>query len=802
MPPAPDPAPPRIVFFGPPNVGKTTLITAFLRAAHAGDEVPLTPAGAGPRDVVPYAFPAAPIPDPGSPAGCVLIDTDGETAAKLMAHPDRFHPRAVRSEPTSVTAAVYAADALVVLIPASADDEEVDRLFRDFGRFLDRLEGARTAGREVGGLPVFLTLTKCDTIWQSGDEPAAWQARVEAREEVVRTRFEEYLAGEQHDTGPLGFGSLDVAVAATAVRYPDAPEFAALGGEPFGVDALMRECTAAARAYRSRVVRAGQRLRWTVAGAAGVVVALAGGLAALLASPPPGDPLADRVRAFRDRLGPPAVRLADKNFAKNEGELTAIRESPGFDRLPEDLRTFVESELREFAAYKDYRDRFRPPQLGPNDVRSRAELDGLRADLAGPLAPPPGFAWAGTEAERLWEKWKTDARLLGTAEETLYEWYRGLVRRATALELVPAVDYRWRGDVAALVADAGTPPFRPDDPIPGSPKVPARRGAPLTYGPAFEFDRMALARQDWENEKARLLDLRGLADALGMTVGPGAPPAVLDLPEPTGNPAESRVLPGARLRALRETYPSRSGDYADWVVTRFPDPVRRDLRERLGRAFDAGARHARGLILDRLGTVPETPAGWQPVAGWLGSDPAMKDWGQLLGLLRRLAGAGPGDPVSELAAFLRLTHFDAVVRVVELTVPDDLRGQRAVATGPFVIRVTPSGGQPQEYRYRPDGGPRRDGPASVTRFVPDGHDGKMTIHPGDDVTADVPLRAGGQEFRLAWDGGRPGVYTFDRLAHQPEVRRADGSGPGERATGVRLVLLPEGGWPTVPVLLP
>src|SRR5262249_18619846 len=160
---------------------------------------------------------------PGSPAGCVLIDTDGETAAKLMAHPDRFHPRDVRREPTSVTAAVYAADALVVLIPASASDDEVDRLFRDFGRFLDRLAGARTAGGEVGGLPVFLTLTKCDTVWQPGDDPVTWLARVEGREEVVRARFEEYLAAERHATGPLGFGSLDVDVAATAARYPDAP---------------------------------------------------------------------------------------------------------------------------------------------------------------------------------------------------------------------------------------------------------------------------------------------------------------------------------------------------------------------------------------------------------------------------------------------------------------------------------------------------------------------------------------------------------------------------------------------------
>ena len=90
----------------------------------------------------------------------------------------------------------------------------------------------------------------------------------------------------------------------------------------------------------------------------------------------------------------------------------------------------------------------------------------------------------------------------------------------------------------------------------------------------------------------------------------------------------------------------------------------------------------------------------------------------------------------------------------------------------------------------------------MSRFAPDGHDGKVALRPGDEVTAAVPLRAGGAEFELAWADGRSRVYTFDRLARQPEVRRRDSPFAGERATGVRLVLLPENGWPAVPALLP
>ena len=123
----PPPAVPRIVFFGPPNAGKTALLSAFLRVAKAAETVPLTPAEATPRDVVPHVV------HPDAPAGVVLIDTDGKTAAKLIADPGRFRPRPVRREPASVTAAVYAADALVLLIDASADDVELDLLFRAVG---------------------------------------------------------------------------------------------------------------------------------------------------------------------------------------------------------------------------------------------------------------------------------------------------------------------------------------------------------------------------------------------------------------------------------------------------------------------------------------------------------------------------------------------------------------------------------------------------------------------------------------------------------------------------------------------
>lgn len=799
----------RIVFFGPPNAGKTGLLRAFLKLAGSPTDYPPPATGPGRRpDVVPYAAPVEPsVPD----AGFVLLDVDGRAASDLIANPDRL--RGTRGRLMSAVAGeVRSADAIVLTLDA-ADTGGLLDLFRDFARFLDGLEETRAFGREVGGLPVFLTLTKCDRLWLPGDDPAEWEARVQTRLRNVRREFEEYLAERtEYAAAPVAFGSIEVHVAATALHFPADPRFESLGDGPYGVGELSEDCTAAARAFRDRAERSRRRLRWTLAGSSALLGTLLAGLLAVVAFGPGGDEdrLARRVLAYQEREGPAEVRFADRNFARNRAALEAIRDDSGFDRLPSEFQEFVANRLREFEAYQDYRDKFRPPQLGPAEVRSRAELDALESALAGGLAPPPEYAaaWADSPAVRLWEKWKQDAALLRQAEAALNEWYYGLIRRGTALTLGPALDAGWRRDVAALLRDAETPPFRPDAEIPGSERLPVRRGAPLTYAPAFDFDRVDQVRYDWKETRDRLTDLRDMADALGTAAGPGTPPAILDLPEPTGDPAASRPLAAERLKQLAEVYHVTAETAAKWAMSRFPDPVRGELQRRLQRAFDAGVRHARGLIRDKLGASAtgfvETHAAWESVAAWLDADPQLQSWGRLLRLLARWAAPEfpAEDPVSELAAFLRKERFDADLRSVELTVPDDLRAQRVVPAGNLVLTNTQAGQPPREYAFRPVGTPRREGPTAVYRFVPDGHDGRVTFRPGDGVTAALRVRSGGQEFRLEWANGRSAVYQFGRLTREPSIRRADPAAPAEPATGVRLAAVPETGLPAVPVLLP
>ncbi|HET6576558.1 MAG TPA: GTPase domain-containing protein [Fimbriiglobus sp.] len=812
-----DPSAPRVVFFGPSNSGKSALINRFVRAASAPDAtaVELTPA-APPngirRELVPQLIrvdnPAA------GPTGgrLVVVDCDGRAAGELLSHPSGL----VRGKARGALAeAVRSADALVLVVDAAASPEQVDQTFRNFGSFLDGLEEGRTFGREVGGLPVFLTLAKCDALHRAGDSPTDWLARVAERERELRDRFEDYFGDETANEEPspfLPFGSIDLHQAATSIQVPDGKAFAAYADPDgaFGVARLVRETLPAARGYRARVLGARKRLKWTLTGAGALLGAMLVGLLVLLASGGlgRGDLLTERVRAYRAGEPPPAVYLSDRNFAHNRRELLSFRESIGFGRLSDELRAFVEDRLREFDAYKEYRDKFKPPRLGPAEIQTPEQAAKLDADLQGELAPPDAYAnrWAETEAGRLWQKWRTDLRLVREAEAALHDWYSRLIQRGNTLLLTESPpDFGWRAQVGALFRDAKEPPFRPEQEVEKSPSVPVLRGKPLTYAPAFESARMEQARQDWQATREKLRHLRDLTDSIGLTTGPGSREAVLDLPEPLPTLSGSKELAAVRLAGLRSAYPPPaypSDEYPEWAVAHFPDPVRKAVTLRLQSIFDTGVRHVRRLI-GQAAPSPETAEGWRKVADALLQDPELKAWGRLLGLYRRwIDPTAAADPVAELVEFLRHDRYELNMKSIQVAIPDDLLGVRATPAGRLVVTHTPAGGQPVEYPYRQEGEGKRDRPVTTYTFVSDGHPGTILYRPGDELTATLPLKAGGEEYRLVWQSGRSTVYQIDRLAQPPRLERVGPVPAPVPAPGVRLTVSPPGGLPAVPVLFP
>jgi hypothetical protein len=812
-----------VLLFGPPGAGKSSLLGALQRAGETQADVlggsVVDPSGRllfirdhvygdrglefAPAEVVEYTVRLEHPSGEWAPFGpdeVVLIDCEGKAAEAAIRHPHGLRdPRA-----RAALRAVSQADAIVLMVGAAATDEQLLAAFQDFTGFLDTIEEQKAFSREVGGFPVFLALTQCDKLARPGDDEAAWEARVSRRKQYVLDRFAEYLEdpddGDEVPSPYLPFGSIDLDVAAVAVRRPHLAGEPEPPDEPYGVAELFRDCFAAARAHRERMAASDRRLAWTVRAVGFAVGALAAAvIAVVLFQTPPSNPgLAEKVREFEYREPPTAAaRLTDRQMAASTRALAGFRDDPGFDTLPDDLQQFVTGRLKEIEDYRAYRAKLFGAS-SPAEARSLEELAKTEARLRGELAPPGGAAWAETDAGRLWDKWTRDAELIRSAEAIWNGWYRDLVWRATVLTLAKdGFGGGWRADVGRLVADSVKPPLNTADPIPESRGLPLPHGEAVTYLVPSEFDRVYQARFDWETARDRLSNLRDLADALGLTAGPDLPPTVLALPDP-GPGVNSLALGGDRWVVLRAVYPPQPEAYPGWALANFPEPGKAVLADRIRHEFETGTQHVRQLIRERTGASPGALADRtvrDRLAAELGG-PTFAGWGRLLHLLARLLDPAAANPVAALADFLRLDRFAIDLKGLDLTIPDTLREQE-VTPGPdrtLTVRMMPKPGEqkrdPITLTFRAADGPGvKMGGTTVYRFTPVAG-GMLTYVPGDGLIVETTLRTvGGPEFKLTWDTGRSEVYQFDRLS-------------GVLSGGVKLTPAAGSTVPSVPTLLP
>lgn len=821
--PAPNPAAPRVLLFGHPQSGKTHLLGALLRASETqpdllGAEV-IDPTGrlAVVRDAV-YAgaafqpthteVNAFPVflraPGRGGPVReFALYDCDGRASTAVLKHADVFEARRIAG---TVAKAVLQADLLALVVDAGLTDDDLAERFEDFLFFLEQVHGRRLREREVGGLPVFVVLARCDVLARPGDTAAEWEARVRGNLRFVLKQFEDFideqLPLEGYGTSYLPFGSVDVEGYATAVRRPPLADDPAPPAEPFGVAEAFRDAFAAAAAHRSRALSSDRRLKrtvWSVTTAVALMLAGAAGVA--LYQPAGADPvLADRVKEYARTEPPAAARLADKNLARNRRVLTGFRADAGFAALPPDLQGFVEGRLREAEDYQAYRKKL-AETTAPAETRTLDDLERVRVYLTTDLALPPEYTWGDTEAARLRDKWLADVPLIRAAEAGWNDWYRGLAAQAAALRRAPAFEGDWRDRVTGLVGQAERPPYAANGVLPGAESVPQPRGEAVTYRVPFEFDRVYQARRDWDAARDRLLHLRDLAEALGLSPSPAerrplwVPPLGLD----------TLTFPAEQLAELRTRYPRPSdlypggvpGDgYPEWELSEFPDPGRSLLAARARASFANGAAAVRGLVRTQLGTA-DTPEAWARVADALGSRP-FTDWGRLLQLLARLENGTAADPVAELAAFLRTPEFRLDLRGAEVSIPLALRVPAVVPAGPLTLTLVPrAGGAPVVRSYPGVGDPRPRDLATVHSFGPAE---PLVYRPGDGLRAELPVRSGGQAYTLVWDAAGTRTFQFDALSREPRLVR-DGA-PPEPATGVTLAPAVGSALPRVPALLP
>lgn len=826
-PPAP-PGTPQVLLFGYTGAGKSALLGALLKAAETqgptlrGEVLEASGRLASIRDAVYKGSELAPAAAEltsytvrlrpwrdgtkavAEPATVVVHDCSGKAAESLLAHPDAVRDARARAP---VTRAVVEADAIILLVDGASTDDELLEAFEEFDTFLTIVARAKADAREVGGFPLHLVLTQCDRLAKPGDTRESWEARVQQRAERAWAKFDAFLKDADPNDGVpspfLPFGSMDLTVYAVAVRSPRFGDSPPQPDTPYQVAELFRDSFAAAKSHRDRVSESDRLLKWTVRFALGFVSVLLATalLVGILQPATTGPDLAERVRGYRLNEKPAEERLAYPALNENRTRLAEFRNDRAFGDLPDDLKTFVEGRLKEIEDYETFRSKLFSASA-PGDARTLEDLSRIEDRLGGELALPADYGWGKTGAAQLRDKWLADARAIRAKEEEFLARYRDLVRRGTVLSLRPSLGGEWRAEVGTLANEAAKPPVPLTDPLPGSPTVPQPRGMALTYRIPFEFERVYNARKEWDAVQQRLTHLTDLGDALGLTAGPLKPEPVLVLPEP-GPGVDSAALPAARWTSLIRCYRTVSDDFREWDVRDFPDPLRSVLAERIDRSSRTGVRHVHALFRARMGAdfeQKDTPEWWRSTADSLG-DPAtpFPDWGRLLHLLVRLRDPAAPNPVGELAAFLRRDKFELNLPGFSLLVPPDLGLEKAVPAGPLTVTLSPRVGNTATKTFKQSGPGVRDGSATVYRMAVEG-DGKLTFAPGDELTIELPMRAGTQDFKLVWEASASRAYQFDKFWREPRAVRAGGK--SEPAAGVRLTPTAGSTLPQLPVLFP
>lgn len=811
----------RLVLFGLPAAGKSSLLGALGQAAQTQEHLlhgRLVPRSDGlaalqtrlyaenPRptaeEVAPYPVEFDPFGSDGQAGGAkveaVLIDCDGRVANDLLA---RRRGLADDSPEGTLAREVVEADTLILVVDAAAPPVQVDAEFAEFGRFLRLLEQGRGQRSEVGGLPVFLVLTKCDLLAQPNDANVDWLERIEERKRQVHRRFQDFLARHGRDEGPVPFGRIELHLWATAVKRPALGPTPARPREPYGVAELFRQCLESAQAFRQRQARSGRRLVWTVGGAVGALVGMAGLAVALFLGRPVerNIPLLNKVESYQSREGQtPSARLRGDphELQARISELTDLKDDPSFGQLPPDKREFVTERLRELNAYRAYREQLL--QVRPvAAAQSEADLKEIEEALD-KLKPPEQYRseWGQTEAVLARKQRLEDVKALRKAVDEAEDWYAGLKREGERLlrfAVGKSGDWgAWYEQFRKLETKAASPRFREDDLLPGSTGV--------SYATVLRFDRVVEARGAWQTTQQRLERVRDLGAALG-PIGPLPDrPALLVIPPAPGFTAQDART---RLLDLAKVYPRYKDDFrvAD-LPDNVADPLRRAARGNYDRLLAAGRAEVLRQLQRDSPDGKETYEHWRAVRRWLQDGDDLGSWRALAGVLGRVCADDWTDPVKALADFLARDRFDVDLKQLMLEVPFNLN-LRPAGKLALYHPATNADGPALTFEV---GDPETDAERRVRIYPlrPQGSARGLVYHPGDSLWASLPAEyGGGTGWVLDWVRGRSAVYQFDHLSRAPQLHPKDQDGTrGEVAEGVALKPSPGSTLPTVPELMP
>lgn len=793
----------RLALFGMPDSGKSSLLGALAQVAHTQTRTlhgHLSDLSNGltelrrrlyddqkndvPREITPYPVRFIPFGKENTPGQqVVLYDCDGHAVNQLLTKQKNLES----SGNSPLVDAIRQADALIMLIDASATYDQLADDFREFVRFMKSLEDHRTHHHAVGGWPIFLVLTKCDLLAKEPISRSMWLARIEAKEREVAAQFKDFLEATD-DEAPaeyLAFGSLDVQVRAVGVSRPGLTDADAQPREPFGVAELFHDAIHVGGTYKQRSAQSSQRLAWTVTGAGGLLATMAtvaGLLLTTSTTPEPQLALATKVEIVQANEGATATaRLAGTAIDRRVRELLELKGHVDFEKLSDVQKNYITLRIEEAQTYIRFRDELHA-QPAPSKARTLEELALLEQRL-NKLTVPTTYRgeWQQTEAVQLRERMLiAEIPALKEAVGKLTTYFQNLNTRCRTLlnetkELTP----EWEQKVQSLLADAEKArPFPKTDPLQGG---------------AYRFDDVALAEADWLKQQTRVVGLRDLATALGLLGDGSKAPFAWNEPPNGANVAE---LAARRWQLLKTQYP----EYASWKLTNLPEAILPEIQRRLRRSLEQGYREGQRLLMDRLKAVSagrtEVAADWPLVADYLGS-PTLNDWKNLLTAMAKLYDPSAEDPVQQTIAFLKRPLFELDAKTITLRIPDSYLVKPA---GDFVVLHRPNNGSDtirHSFKLSSEG---RDGQVKLYTFIPV-TTGKLSYKPGDALFAELVLKKADRDMKFTWSSSRTMSFQFERLQSLPQLHDIKQSNiEGIPAEGVSISI--DGTFPTVPALLP
>ena len=821
----------RVVLFGMPDAGKSSLLGALAQSAQTQERIlqgrlfdippgmeelrrrvyENRPTGTL-EEIVPYPLTFEPFQGTQSNpvrVPLVVYDCDGRVANELLTRRKSFD---TDTKAGSLAEAVLDADALVLVIDAAASPEQIDADFREFTRFLKFLNDYRTKDRMVGGLPVFLTLSKCDLLVRDGESSESWVARIDDKKGQVFDRFAEFMKRSDREhpgTEWLGFGSIGLDVHSTAVVRPvleNQPSPPLMRPEPFGVAELFHHCIDAAKAYRARAAHSDTRLMWTLGLAVALIAAMLvfGGIVLMRGEGGPESPLLAKVQNFQGTEPQTASqRLRESTLLTRLAVLTELHDDPDFKKLPKTEREYVEGRLKEMKDYRLFREAF-TNLSAPAEVTTIQELDRLQKSLTDANIPDEyKTEWAQTEAVKLRTKWAADIPLLRDAINKVNGEYLDMIGRGSRLLFAGTLDGTWQGDVRDLMQRDASPTYPENKLIPESETLPFPRDKPLKYKTAYAI--VDANRRQWETTRDKILLLNEMAMALGILGNPNDERAVLVF-GPSNIGTDISALETKRWSALKRAYPR----YREWSLNGLPEAMKKQIGVHLQSTRDQLIRDGQLLISKKLISSNVTPGketfdDWKSIGNWLSesNNLTVQDYRELLLFVEQLLTPGSPDSITKLILFLRKDTFDLEFNVIRLKIPTTLDPVVRPA-GKFIVYFKGTGDtNTKSLFFKADDGGMADG-TGFYRFVLDGNDqmSKFTYKPSDQFWATLPVQDNsGRQLQFTWSDSRSPVFQFERLHRDPKLA-APNAAAGQRAEKVIVEVLPLGGVPTVPDLLP